>query len=76
MSKKFPYCKLHIKKTKRPTYTNDSDEELFLKVFLKVDILSTSVFAGAIEVYDDRNDNYHNSNSNNNNLKYIPPSVT
>lgn len=77
MSKKFPYCKLPIRKIKRPKFTNDSDEQQFLKVFLKVDILPASVFSGAVEVYDDPNGNYNNSNSrNSNNLKYIPLQVT
>lgn len=77
--KKFPYCKLHIKKIKKPKFTNDSDDQLSLKVFLTVDILPTSVFAGAVEVYDDNDNNNNddnNSSNNNNNKQYILPELT
>lgn len=51
-----------------PKFTNDSDDQLSLKVFLTVDILPTSIFARAIEVYDDdNNNNINNNNSSNNN---------
>lgn len=70
----------YIRKIKKTELTNDSDDQLSLEKWT-VGILSTSIFAGAVEVHGDDNDNNNNcsnnsSNNNNNNNKNILPKIT